>query len=212
MIASIFDTLDRHSGSATVLLTAALVLVTAYYAWMNRRAVSEMKAARDATLLPKLALEFHRLGPNVVDLAIRNVGPGAALNIDVVVEWLPADAADGPTVRWRRNLMSPGEQVELFPPGDLNGNLDVLPTRYRDIKLRGAMEDAAGKAYEVNEEFGNITEWRDLLGDAHESWHPPESERRLADAFSREFKPTLKELSGALKDAATALSEPGRRP
>ena len=68
------------------------------------------------------------------------------------------------------------------------------------------------KAYEVNEEFGNITEWRDLLGDAHESWHPPESERRLADAFSREFKPTLKELSGALKDAATALSEPGRRP
>ena len=75
MIASIFDTLDRHSGSATVLLTAALVLVTAYYAWMNRRAVSEMKAARDATLLPKLALEFHRLGPNVVDLAIRTLAP-----------------------------------------------------------------------------------------------------------------------------------------
>ena len=213
MIASIFDTLDHHSGSATVILTAALVMVTAYYALMNRRAVTEMKAARDVTLLPKLALEFHRLGPNVVDLAIRNVGPGAALNIDVVVEWSSVDPeAESPTVRWRRNLMSPGEQVELFPPGDLNGNLDVLPTVYRDIKLRGTMEDAASKPYDVDEQFGNITEWRDLLGDAQESWHPPEAERRLADAFSREFKPPLKELSTAVKAVGETIAAQARRP
>jgi hypothetical protein len=202
------DTLDHHSGSVTVFLTAALVLVTAFYALMNRRAVMEMKAARDATILPKLALEFHRLGPNVVDLAIRNVGPGAALKIDVEVEWSPADATSStPKVRWRRNLMSPGEQVELFPPGDLNGNLDVLPSLYRDIRLRGGMEDAVGKRYVVDEMFGDITEWRSLLGDAHESWHPPEPERRLAEALGREFKPTLDGLSSAVRDGASALGQ-----
>jgi hypothetical protein len=207
MTASALNTLDHHSGSATVLLTAALVLVTAYYAWTNRRVVQEMKAARDATLLPKLALDFHRLGPNVVDLAIRNVGPGAALDIEVEVEWVPVDAStNAPTIPWRRNLMSPGEQVELAPPGELNGNLDVLPGAYRDIRLRGTMKDAAGKRYVVNEIFGDITGWRELLKDANELWHPPEPERRAADALSHEFKPALTEMARALKEGVTVLS------
>jgi hypothetical protein len=195
--------------TATVILTAALVLITAYYAWTNRRVLEEMGAAREAAVLPKLALEFHRLGPTVVDLAIRSVGPGAALDIDVAVEWVPADEdAKAPTIRWRRNLLSPGEQVELFPPGDLNGNLDTLPTIYRDIRLRGSMEDVLGKSHTVDEAFGNITEWRDLLGDAHESWKPPEPERRLAEALGREFKSPLTGLGDAAKEGLRLLRGP----
>lgn len=204
--ATIFHALDRHSGSTSAILTAALVLVTGY-AFTNRRVVTEMKAARDAALLPKLALEFHRLGPNVVDLAIRNVGPGAALNIDVHVEWLPTDQAMGPTrIHWRRNLLSPGEQAELAPPGDLNGNLEHLPTLFRDILLRGNMQDATGKPYAVDEAFGTITEWRDLLGDAHELWRPPEPERRMADALAKEFAKPIKDAGRALSEIAAGLS------
>lgn len=206
-LATIFDTLDGHSGSTSAILTAALVLVTGYYAITNRRVLMEMKAARDAALLPKLALEFHRLGPNVVDLAIRNVGPGAALNVDVHVEWLPADQAASPTrVHWRRNLFSPGEQAELAPPGDLNGNLGHLPTLFRDMLLTGSMQDATGKPYAVDEAFGNITEWRDLLGDAHELWQPPEPERRMADALAKEFAKPIADASRALSEIAAGLS------
>jgi len=205
--ATIIHSLDQHSGSVSAVLTAALVLVTGYYAAMNRRAVQEMRAARNAALLPKLALEFHRLGPMVVDLAIRNVGPGAAIAIDVEIEWLPVIKDDASKIRWRRNLLSSGEQVELAPPGDRNGNLDTLPKVYRDIRLRGAMQDAGGKPYVVEEAFGNITEWRDLLGDAHEIWRPPEPERRMSEAFARQFD--VDGVSRAVKEIAASLLRHG---
>ena len=204
--ATLIDSLDRHQGASTTILTAALVLVTAVYAWQNRRMVREMKHARDATILPKLALEFHRLGPNVVDLAISNVGPGAAIDIDVQTEWVPTTAdATAPGARWRRNLLSSGEQVELFPPGDLGGNLDSLPERFKEIRLRGTMVDAAGTAHNVDERFADLPEWRRILGDAHESWHPPEPERRAADAMYSKFERPLKDLTKATNEIARAL-------
>jgi hypothetical protein len=83
LYADLFGSLDRHQGASTAILTAALVAVTVFYAWQNRKMVGEMKKARDATILPKLALDLHALGPTVFDLAIKNVGPGAALDIDV---------------------------------------------------------------------------------------------------------------------------------
>lgn len=205
-LASLIDFLDKHQGAATAILTAALVLVTVVYAWQNRRMVREMKHARDATILPKLALEFHRLGPNVVDLAIRNVGPGAALDIDVKTEWvLTAAAESAPGARWRRNLLSPGEQVELFPPGDLGGNLDSLPERFTEVRLRGTMVDATGAPHKVDESFPNLPEWRNLLRDAHESWHPPEPERRNADALYKKFERPLRDLTKATNEVARAV-------
>ena len=205
-LATLIDSLDRHQGASTAILTAALVLVTAVYAWQNRKMVREMKHARDATILPKLALEFHRLGPNVVDLAIRNVGPGAAIDIDVRTEWVPtAEGATAPGARWRRNLLSPSEQVELFPPGDLNGNLDSLPERFKEVRLRGTMIDAAGTTHKVDERFSDLPEWRRILGDAHESWHPPEPERRAADALYKKFERPLKDLTNATNEVARAI-------
>jgi hypothetical protein len=208
MLADLVHTLDRHTGATTAILTAALVVVTAYYAYLNRRMVRKMKYARDAAILPKLALSFHALGPNVVDLAIRNVGPGAALEIDVEVRWQPVDSSgQATTVRWRRNLMASGEQVEMFPPGNLSGNLDVLPDAYRDVRLIGRMNDAAGKTHPVDEVFADLAEWRDLLGDAHESWKPPEPERRLAEAMQKQFSGTLRDLNHSLGEVARAVRQ-----
>jgi hypothetical protein len=205
-LANVIDFLDKHQGASTAILTGALVLVTVIYAWQNRKMVREMKHARDAAILPKLALEFHRLGPNVVDLAIRNVGPGAAIDIDVRTEWVPiAEDATAPGARWRRNLLSPSEQVELFPPGDLGGNLDSLPDRFREVRLQGTMIDAAGTTHEVDERFSDLPEWRRILGDAHESWHPPEPERRAADAFYKKFERPLKDLTNATNEVARAV-------
>lgn len=135
LYADLFGSLDRHQGASTAILTAALVAVTVFYAWQNRKMVGEMKKARDATILPKLALDLHTLGPTVFDLAIKNVGPGAALDIDVQTEWMPVDeSAAAPGVRWRRNILSPGGQVELFPPGELSGNHESLPETYKEVR------------------------------------------------------------------------------
>jgi hypothetical protein len=214
LLATLIDELDRHQGASTAILTAALVLVTSFYAWQNRAMAREMKRARDATILPKLALDFHRLGPNVVELAIRNVGPGAALDIDVRTEWVPiAPGQTTPQTRWRRNLLSPGEQVELAPPGDLSANMNHLPSTYKEIRLLGTMADAAGTRHVVNERFPDLAEWREVLHTALESWTPPEPERRAADALYKKFEPPLRELKGATHEVARAiqrLAPPGR--
>ena len=126
--ATLIDSLDRHQGASTAILTAALVLVTAVYAWQNRKMVREMKHARDATILPKLALEFHRLGPNVVDLAIRNVGPGAAIEIDVRTEWVPtAEGATAPGATTTNGLqIEAAEGLEGLPRHLFNDEIETL--------------------------------------------------------------------------------------
>lgn len=206
--ADLLGSLDRHQGVTTAILTTALVAVTVFYAWQNRRMVGEMKKARDAALLPKLSLNLHALGPNIFDLAIKNVGPGAALDIDVRTEWVPIDESATPLgSRWRSNVLSPGEQVELFPPGEQSGEQGWLPERYGEIRLVGAMSDAVGNRHQVNERFAGLPEWGRLVEEAQQSWKPPEPERRVADALFNKFQPPLKDLSRATDEIARALRE-----
>lgn len=44
--------------TAIVLLTAALVLVTGYYAWQNHQMVQEMRRSRELSVAPKLVLSI----------------------------------------------------------------------------------------------------------------------------------------------------------
>lgn len=205
-IATFVDYLDKHQGAFTAILTFCLVAITFYYAVQNRRMVWEMKKARDATILPKLAIDLHALGPNVVALAIRNVGPGAALDIDVRTEWVPAFASlEVSGKRWRKNLMAPGEQVVLFPPGDLGGNLKPLTETYREVRLRGEMKDVVGNTREVDEAFENLTEWSQVLQDAGQRWRNPEPEARAAEAMAKKFEPALKGLTKATNQVAAEI-------
>jgi len=86
---TVLDFLDQHAGAFAALLTLVLIAVTAYYAFQNRRMVKEMERTRELSLLPRLALEFHRLGSATVTLSICNVGPGAALDVDVRMVYEP---------------------------------------------------------------------------------------------------------------------------
>jgi hypothetical protein len=117
-LATVIDYLDRHSGASTALLTFALVLVTIYYAAQNWRMVGEMGKTRALAILPKLAVEFRHIGPNTMDVAVRNVGPGPVLAVDVELTFDPADAGAPPHARrYRQNLLVPGEQQVFAPPG-----------------------------------------------------------------------------------------------
>ncbi len=136
--ATIIDYLDEHAGAFTALLTLALVAVTIYYAIQNYRMVGEMAKARRATIRPTLAIEFHRIGPTAITVAVRNVGPGAALDIDVRMIYVPArDSGELVERRWRRKVLMSGEQYDFFPPGALDGNLNALPATYPGSTDRG---------------------------------------------------------------------------
>jgi hypothetical protein len=207
--ATAIDYLDKHAGAFTALLTLALVAVTIYYAVQNRRMVGEMKAARNAAILPKLALEFHRLGPAAMTVAIRNVGPGAALNVDTRVVFEPITEGDSGAAReefrWRRNILAPGEQYDFLPPGDLNDNLNSLPQRYRELTLVGSMKDAAGTTHKVDEALDDLPEWRRVLEGARQRWAAADPERRTADELYKRFEQPLRELNQGIQGVASAV-------
>jgi hypothetical protein len=206
-LASFIDTLDKHQGTSTAVLTAVLVIVTIYYAAQNHAMVKEMKRARDAALLPKLALDFHRLGPTAMTIGIKNVGPGAALDIDVRTLWDPIAAGTVPERRWRRSILVPGEQADFMPPGEtLNDSLNSLPARYNRVRLVGTMKDAARKAHTVNEVFDDLAEWRDVLASAHQRFTYPDAERRLAEELDKKFKGPLADLGRGIDNVAASLT------
>ena len=206
--------LDEHQGAVIAFLTLALVAVTTYYAVQNRRMVKELSKTRELSVLPKLALEFLRLGPTAMDVLVKNVGLGPALEIDVRLIFEPLPNSETPVetpvedCRWRRNILAPGEQKDFFPPGDLNDNLNRLPREYKEIRLIGTMKDATGKTHVIDEAFSDLSGWRSTLGRERFVGLP---ERELADALGKKLERPLGQLSrqlGAVAGAVHALRPP----
>ena len=204
--ATVIEYLDDHAGAFTALLTAALILVTTYYAVQNRRMVKEMARTRELSILPKLALEFHRLGPTAMTVAVVNVGPGAALAIDVRMIYEPSDeGGHDEERRWWQNVLASGERRDFMPPGELNGNLNTLTATYRAIRLVGTMKDAAGKTHVIDEAFAELSEWREVLGGAHQRFVAADPERRLAEELAKKFDKPTSALTAQLSNIAGAI-------
>jgi hypothetical protein len=206
-LASFFGWLNENQGSSTALLSAILVVVTIYYAIQNRTMAVEAQRARGAAILPKLALDLHRLGPTAVTVAVINVGPGAALDVDVKLSWEPLEGVTAPDpTRWRRNTLLPSDSADFMLGSDEMGDsLNKIPARYAAMRLKGSMKDAAGTIHEVNEEFADLAEWRKLLGGAHQRWVDPNPEKRLADALHSKFEGPLGNLNASAASAADAV-------
>lgn len=140
----VIDWLDKHDGSMIVLLTLALVLATVYYARQNRNMVSEMREARRLTMLRKLAIKIVRPGPAVAFPAVRNVGPGPALDVRITLSFEPRDPSqhERDVRTWRTPLIAPGEQHDFVPLHPGNGgimDLNALAATYDRITLTGIL-------------------------------------------------------------------------
>lgn len=67
----------------TEILTAVLVLITAYYAWQTRKTVHAMEESNEANNRPVVSISLHdRIESiNFVDLCITNAGKGLARDL-----------------------------------------------------------------------------------------------------------------------------------
>jgi hypothetical protein len=159
---------------AIALLTLALVVITGYYAWQNRNMVNEMRLAREASSHPHLKLCFEPLGPMNVMLGLVNLGPGAAVGVDVTIEFHPRPGRGftGELRRWRGELLPSGGQRDFFVP-DSNGSMmsiERLAECVDTISLRGTMSDARGHQHVVDCTIGDLHEWDELLRNARERY------------------------------------------
>jgi hypothetical protein len=208
VLATVIDYLDAHSGAFTALLTAVLIVVTIYYAIQNHRLVEEAKRAREAAIRPQLAVDFHRLGPTAMTVAVRNVGPGTAFAIDVRLRFVPIKSEEQiHEQRARHNLLGSGQQRDFFPPGALDNNLNVLPQKYKSIALVGIVHDADGTSHHVNDTIEDLAEWREVLREAPERWIEPDPERRAAVAFSKVIEAPARSVVRSLEGVARAIRE-----
>jgi hypothetical protein len=79
--------LNQHSAALTVLFTAAVTLSTVIYAILTGILVWETRRMREAQTEPKIDISLHPREDwiNWIDLEIRNIGLGAAYDIQFTV-------------------------------------------------------------------------------------------------------------------------------
>jgi hypothetical protein len=193
----------RYEVTALAIINGAaivvLVLVTTYYAWQTRQMVGEMRSARLLSLLPKLALDIEMIGPTFGDVVVRNVGPGAAVEADLVLTFEAASPGDKEERRWLAHVITPGEKHE-FLPGDGIRSMDALVAKHPTIALSGTVRDARGQTHNVDERIDVAEAWRRLEAALHR-WEES-SDRKIV----RELEKIHRELARIQRPVARAVA------
>ena len=122
----------------TEILTGALVLITAYYAWQNFRMVQEMRAARAAAIQPRLVPTVAHLPAGHANLRVINVGPGAALDVDIHLNLDP----NSPDIHYTTSVIPTGEFHDFMIPSDggvetVITQLDTIVAKWEAFRLTG---------------------------------------------------------------------------
>ena len=144
---------------AAIILTAALVLITAYYAWQTNRTVEELRKARSANIVPRITLSFDYLGPKLAFLVIANNGIGPAIDVRAEIRYEPG----GPTKVWKAPVMTPGERHRMRLPD--REDPPEAPVPYESVFFSARYRDALGDP-QVVEEVLRPQEYWDALVDS----------------------------------------------
>jgi hypothetical protein len=190
-------------------LTAALVLITAFYAWQNWRMAREMAQARATAILPHLALDWHVVGPMHAMVRVASVGVGPALDVSFSVTFVPIDPTEQAQVRQlTSNVMAPGTITDLMPVfGEQQPfqTMEQIGQVFARIELSGTMKDAAGRPHEIQDALTDLANWQRAQAEAHVRWTNPEPEKRLASALQEVIRSPSREITQALKAIALRM-------
>lgn len=186
--------------TATLLLTAVLVVVTAYYAIQTQLMVREMRDARRLSVRPKLAIDLDPIGPGFALVKVLNVGAGACVDADLTFDFIarPGSSRSSQSRRWRMNFIAPGERHRFFPPlDDKEQPLDIDPftAEYAKVRLTGSVRDVLGETLTIDEEIRDLKERWEFQKAA---WHARETNQ-------------LKELTKEVGKVQQAIGQVARR-
>lgn len=95
--------LNQNQGFALVLVTTALVAITAFYAVYTRQLAT-------AANRPNVQAKFDILGGNHIQLKIMNFGPSPALDVEVNISF---ERVAAPIV-WKWPIIAPSQEYGLF--------------------------------------------------------------------------------------------------
>jgi hypothetical protein len=179
---------------ALVALSAALVVVTCIYAYFTWQMVREMKETRLQAIRPRLGLYVRPYGPTGGNLALVSLGPGAALEVAVALQFEPA----GETRQWSAPVFVPGDDAEFFFPRAEKHelpNFDELERQNALATARGTMRDIAGNVHEVSEHVDAAAWWR-LVSAAQQHYVEAPGERVAHEM--KKVRETLEKIRSAV--------------
>jgi hypothetical protein len=188
-------------------LTAALVLVTMYYAWQTRKMVGEMEQARAATVLPRIAVSVNPISGLVGWIRLTNVGPGPALDVRATIKLEP----DGFEIKWHAHVVAPNESHDSIPtppdePTAQLGYLERLTERFDRVTLVASYRDALGKPHETRETIEIREWWKSLIAAGHLAIHDYPAE--AVDEFVK-IRKSLDKLVGEAERLRRQPKPPG---
>jgi hypothetical protein len=154
--------------SPTEWLTLALVVITAYYAWQNRRMANEMRTARAVAVLPKVVPSIKIAAPDIAWIRVSNVGPGPALEVNASITLEPG----GWKVEWLAHVVAPAETHDFIPKRPGPGSTDIirltaLTEEFSHVRLQGSCRDGLGGAHRIDERIEIREWWRKLQAANH---------------------------------------------
>jgi hypothetical protein len=129
--------------------------------------VGEMRRARSAAVLPRLAIGIRPIVGGFGYLRLSNVGSGPALTVNVTMNIEPG----GPVIHWEGHVLVPGEAHEFIPRAEDKTldlfRLNALVDRFDHISLHATYKDALGELHKVDDRI-EIREWWRALETAHQ--------------------------------------------
>ncbi len=186
------------SGWAIVLLTAVLVIVTAYYAWQNRQMVLEMRRSRELSVAPHLVISIFMLGPTYGVPRLVNSGQGPALDVNVTLGFHRRDSSGIVERVWQSTFMPPGEIHDFLEPDELGQIqlMEALAAVCSQITIRGTMRSSLGLEIAVDETTGDLQEWFEMSAAAQHVWE--EEPRRKIPKELEKIRKELEKLNKTL--------------
>lgn len=181
-----------------VILTAALVVVTGYYAWQNRQMVGEMRESRRLSVAPKLAISIFMLGPTYGIARLVNVGHGPALEVDVKLGFYQRDGSGVIERPWQSPFMPPGEEHDFIEPEDLGDiqSMEALARICSKITVTGSMRSSLGDDIAVSETTGDLKEWFEMSAAVRHVWEA-EPKRKVPSELEK-IRKELEKVTKAL--------------
>lgn len=159
------------SDGAIIIAGAATAAATGVLAWFTARLAVVTKTMAPE---PAVVATFAYFAANVF-LDLHNAGNGAAVDIDVTIEWNMTANVDNLSVdptRWRSSLLPAGALVRFNPPqlpglGHLQG--DLLPA-FKSVAVSGTMRNERGDARVIDTAITEPGELYRLEADARRQY------------------------------------------
>jgi hypothetical protein len=161
---------------ALAILTGVLAAAALVYAGFAGWTAWEMRETRRLSIRPKLALQVLPHGPTYGHLGLKNLGQGAALEVDVTLTFEPL----GESRLWRTDVLAPGEQAEFKFPSTAAGAppFDFAALEHHKVRvlLRGSARDIGWNEHTVWDEI-DASAWSAILEQSGQLYIRPPRQR-----------------------------------